>query len=215
VPAVEEFGVEPIPPELRTARWPTLFAINFTFFLNPVMCVLGALAVLGGGLPLWWAIAATVTGQVLSFVLLVIVAQPGVDDGLPAHFGQVGARALTSPYRVIASVYWFATQALTAAFGVQAIFDALADVRPPVVPVALGFALCQAGLAVMGFDVMRWLVRLVLPLGLAAAGLLIGLFVATDDPRYDVGRVFDSPDQHVTWVGFATYVTVPLHADAA
>jgi cytosine permease len=214
VPAVEGFGVEPIPAELRTARWPTLFAINFTFFLNPVMCVLGALAVLGGGLPLWWAIAATVTGQALSFGFLVVVAQPGVDDGLPgqvamrAHFGHVGARALTSPYRVIASVYWFATQALTAAFGVQALVDALAGVRPPVVPVALGFAVSQVALAVMGFDVMRWLLRLVLPLGLAAAGLLVGLFVATDDPRYAVGHVFHSPEQHLTWAGFATYVTV-------
>jgi NCS1 nucleoside transporter family len=214
MPAVEEFGVEPIPPELRTARWGTLFAINFTFFLNPVMCVLGAFAVLGGGLPLWWAVAATVVGQGLSFLFLVIVAQPGVDEGLPgqvamrAHFGQIGARALTSPYRVVASVYWFSAQALAAAFGVRAIVETLADHRLPLVPVALGFAVVQAGLAVLGFDVMRWLVKVVLPLSLAAAALLIGIYLATDDPRYDVGHVFDSPEQHFTWLGFATYVTV-------
>ena len=47
VPAVEEYGVEPIPAELRTTRWRDLFAINFTFFLNPVMYVLGAIAVVG------------------------------------------------------------------------------------------------------------------------------------------------------------------------
>ena len=58
MPAVEEYGVEPIPAELRTVGWRDLFAINFTFFLNPVMYVLGALAVLEGGLPLLWAIAA-------------------------------------------------------------------------------------------------------------------------------------------------------------
>jgi hypothetical protein len=50
VPSVEEYGVEPIPAELRTARWRDLFAINFTFFLNPVMYVLGAIAVAGFGL---------------------------------------------------------------------------------------------------------------------------------------------------------------------
>ena len=55
MPAVEEYGIEPIPLELRTAGWPDLFAVNFTFFLNPVMYVLGALAVLEGGLPLPWA----------------------------------------------------------------------------------------------------------------------------------------------------------------
>ena len=49
MPAVEEYGVEPIPAELRTAGWRDLFAINFTFFLNPVMYVLGALAVVDGG----------------------------------------------------------------------------------------------------------------------------------------------------------------------
>ncbi|MBM3679307.1 MAG: hypothetical protein FJW96_15755, partial [Actinobacteria bacterium] len=214
MPAVEEYGVEPIPAELRTARWGTLFAINFTFFLNPVMCVLGAFAVLGGGLPLWWAVVATVVGQALAFGLLVVIAQPGVDDGLPgqvamrAHFGLLGARALTSPYRVIAAVYWFATQALTAAFGVQALVQVLADTRLPVVPVALGFAVVQAGLAVLGFDVMRWLFRVVLPLSLGAAGLLIALYLATDDPRYGVSRVFESPEQRFTWTGFATYVTI-------
>ena len=49
VPAVEAYGVEPIPAELRTAGWRDLFAINFTFFLNPVMYVLGALAVAAAG----------------------------------------------------------------------------------------------------------------------------------------------------------------------
>ncbi len=43
--------------ELHTTGWRDLFAINFTFFLNPVMYVLGAFAVVAGGLPLWWAVA--------------------------------------------------------------------------------------------------------------------------------------------------------------
>ena len=81
--------VEPIPAELRTVGWRDLFAINFTFFINPVMYVLGALAVVDGRLPLAWAVAATVLGQALAFTLLVVVAQPGVDHGLP---GQVAMR---------------------------------------------------------------------------------------------------------------------------
>jgi NCS1 nucleoside transporter family len=214
VPAVEEYGIEPIPPELRTAGWRVLFAINFTFFLNPVMYVLGALAVLEGGLPLPWAIAAMVLGQALAFALLVLVAQPGVDDGLPgqvamrASFGVLGARLLTSPYRVIAATYWFAAQSLTSALGVQAIVDAMSGHRVPLVPTALAMAVLYAVLAVLGFDVMRWLLRVVLPLSLLAALVLVGLFVTSDDPRYAFGRVLDSPDQNLTWVGFATFVTV-------
>ncbi len=214
MPEVERYGIEPVPAAERTVGWRDLFAINFTFFLNPVMMVLGALAVLESGLPLLWAIAATLTGQALAYAALTIVAQPGVDDGLPgqvamrASFGGRGARVLTSPYRVIASVYWFAAQALTAAFGVQAIMVALADVQPSLVPTALAIAVVQAGVAALGFDVMRWLLRIVLPLSVATAGVLLGLWLVSDDPEYAVGRVIDSPEQELTWVGFATVVTV-------
>jgi nucleobase:cation symporter-1, NCS1 family len=214
VPAVESYGIEPIPPELRTVGWRDLFAINFTFFLNPVMYVLGALAVLEGDLPLLWAMAAMVTGQALAFAALVVVARPGVDDGLPgqvamrATYGLLGARALTSPYRVIAATYWFAAQALTAAFGIQAIVVAMGGARPPLVPTSLAVAVFQAALAVLGFDVMRWLLRVVLPLSVLSVGVIVGLYLATDDPRYELDRVIDSPDQHATWVGFATFVSV-------
>jgi NCS1 family nucleobase:cation symporter-1 len=214
VPAVEEYGVEPIPADLRTARWPDLFAINFTFFLNPVMYVLGALAVVDGGLPLPWAVAATVLGQALAFGLLVVVAQPGVDHGLPgqvamrATLGLWGARGLSSPYRMVAATYWFAAQALAGSLGIQAIVVALGAGRPPLVPVALVLAAFHAALAVLGFDVMRYVLRVVLPLSLVFTAVLVALYVASDDPRFAVGRVFDSPDQHLTWTGFATYVTV-------
>jgi nucleobase:cation symporter-1, NCS1 family len=214
VPAIETYGVEPIPAELRTVGWRDLFAINFTFFLNPVMYVLGALAVVDGGLPLWWAVAATVTGQALAYALLILFAQPGVDYGLPgqvamrATLGLWGARALSSPYRMVAATYWFAAQALAGSLGIQAVVVALGGNRPPLVPVALGLAVFHATLAVLGFDVMRYVLRVVLPISLAFTGLLLALYVNSGDPRFAVGRVFHSPDQHLTWVGFATYVTV-------
>jgi len=214
VAGVERYGIEAVPAAERTVGWQDLFAINFTFFLNPVMMVLGALAVLESGLPLPWALAATVVGQALAYAALTIVAQPGVDEGLPgqvamrASFGVLGARAFTAPYRVVASVYWFAAQALTAAFGVQALAVALADVRPSLVPTALVIAVVQAAVATLGFDVMRWLLRIVLPFSIATAGVLLGLWLVADDPDYAVGRVLDSPEQELSWVGFATVVTV-------
>jgi len=214
VPAVEEFGVEPIPAELRTVGWRDLFAINFTFFLNPVMYVLGALAVAAGGLPLWWAVAAMVLGQALAFSLLIPVAEVGVDHGLPgqvalrATLGFWGARLLSSPYRVLAATYWFAAQALTSAYGFQAIVQTMTGHRLPLVPVAIGLAVVHAALAVLGFDVMRYVLRVVLPLSLALTGVLLALYLASDDPRFAVHRVFHSSGQYFTWVGFATYVTV-------
>jgi cytosine permease len=214
MPTVEERGIEPIPPELRTVGWRDLFAINFTFFLNPVMYVLGALAVVDGALPLPWAVAAMVLGQALAYALLIVVAQPGVDDGLPgqvamrAWLGYWGARLGSSPYRIVAASYWFAAQALTAALGFQAILIVLTGERYPLVPMALVLAAAHATLAVLGFDVTRWLLRIVLPVSVGFTALLVGLFVTSDDPAFSLRRVLDSPDQSLTWVGFATYVTV-------
>jgi NCS1 nucleoside transporter family len=214
LPQIEEYGVEPIPATLRTVGWRDLFAINFTFFLNPVMYVLGALAVAAGGLPLWWAVAAMVVGQALAFAMLVPIAEVGVDHGLPgqvalrATLGFWGARLLSSPYRVVAATYWFAAQALTSAYGFQAIVQVMSGHRLPLVPVAIALACVHAALALLGFDVMRYVLRVVLPLSLALTGVLLALYLASDDPLFAVHRVFRSPDQHFTWVGFATYVTV-------
>jgi NCS1 family nucleobase:cation symporter-1 len=214
MPALEEYGVEPIPGELRTVGWRDLFAINFTFFLNPVMYVLGALAVVVGGLPLPWAIVAMVLGQAIAFACLVPIAQAGVDYGLPgqvamrASLGFWGARILSSPYRVVASTYWFAAQALAGALGLQAVIQAMTGRHVSLVPMALALAGFHAVLAVLGFDVMRYVLRVVLPLSVALTGVLVALYLTSNDPRFHAGRVWRSPDQHLTWVGFATFVTV-------
>jgi NCS1 nucleoside transporter family len=214
MPAVEEYGVEPIPDELKTVGWRDLFAINFTFFLSPVMYVLGALAVVAGGLPLLWAVAAMVLGQAIAYGCLLVIAQPGVDYGLPgqvamrASLGYWGARLLSSPYRVVAATYWFAAQALAGALGLQAVIQAMSGRHVSLVPLALALAVVYALLAVLGFDVMRYVLRVVLPLSLALTGVLVGLYVASDDPKFAPSYVFDSPDQQLTWVGFATFVTV-------
>jgi NCS1 family nucleobase:cation symporter-1 len=214
VPAVEEYGVEPIPAELRTTGWRDLFAINFTFFLNPVMYVLGAIAVAGFGLPLWWAVLAMVLGQALAYAVMIPIAEVGVDYGLTgqvaarASLGFWGARLLSSPYRVVAGTYWFAAQAIAAAYAIQAVVQAIGGGKPPLVPVALGVAVFHATLAVLGFDVMRWLLRVVLPISLVFVGVIVSLYASTDKPKFEVGRVFDSPDQHLTWVGFAGAVTL-------
>jgi NCS1 nucleoside transporter family len=214
VPAVEEYGVEPIPAELRTTRWRDLFAINFTFFLNPVMYVVGAIAVAGFDLPLWWAILAIVTGQALAYAVMIPIAEVGVDHGLPgqvaarATLGFWGARLLSSPYRVVAATYWFAAQAIAAGYAIQAVVQAIGGAKPPLIPVALGVGALHATLAVLGFDVMRWLLRVVLPISLVFVGLIVSLYVSTDNSRFQVGRVVGSPDQHLTWVGFAGAVTL-------
>ncbi len=213
-PAIEGYGVEPIPAELRRVRWRDLFAINFTFFLNPVMYVLGALAVAASGLPLVWAVAAMAAGQALAYLLMIPFAQVGVDYGLPGQvalrsiLGFWGARLFSSPYRVVAATYWFAAQALAGGLGIQAVVEAMTGERLPLVPLALCLAVVHAALAVLGFEVMRYVLRLVLPLSVLFTGVVVALYLSTDNPRYSLDGVLSSPDQRLTWIGFATVVTV-------
>ena len=214
VPAVEEYGVEPIPRGAPHGRLARPLRDQLHLLPQPGHVPARRARRRAGGLPLWWAVAAMVLGQALAFALLLPIAEVGVDHGLPgqvalrATLGFWGARLLSSPYRVVAATYWFAAQALTSAYGFQAIVQAMTGHRLPLVPVAIGLAFVHAALALLGFDVMRYVLRVVLPLSLALTGVLLALYLASDDPRFAAHRVFRSPDQHFTWVGFATYVTV-------
>jgi hypothetical protein len=60
---------------------------------------------------------------------------------------------------MIAATYWFAAQALAGSLGIQAVVVALGGAKPPLVPVALALAVFHATLAVLGLDVMRYVLR--------------------------------------------------------
>ena len=72
-----------------------------------------------------------VLGQAIAYAVMVPIAEVGVDYGLTgqvaarATLGFWGARLLSSPYRVIAATYWFAAQALAAAYAIQAVVQAM------------------------------------------------------------------------------------------
>lgn len=213
MPTIEEIGIQPVPKEYRTGKWLDLFAINFAFGINPLYFIFGALGVIVFDLPLWWAVIGLTVAQTIAYTILATVAHMGTDLGVP---GQVGMRAflgyrganLSSAYRTIAALYWFATQAITTAYALQALFDALAGWHIRVVPTALILAAVQGLLAVLGFDVLRYATKVILPLGVAFLGVIIGLYIASDDPRFAVGQVFHSPGHHLTWTHFWAYVTL-------
>ena len=85
---VEQFGIEPVPNELKTVRWHDMFAIIFGFALNPGSMLVGGMAVVSG-LSFWGAIGAITCGVLLATVAYTITATVGVDYGLP---GQVSMR---------------------------------------------------------------------------------------------------------------------------
>jgi cytosine permease len=214
MPAVEEHGVEPIPAAERTGTWLDLSRLLVAFLLNPLMYVLGALAVTAGGLTLWWAIIAFTLGQLVSYSLLAIIGRLGVDHGLAgqvgmrAFLGYWGARLLSSGYRTVVATYWFAAQAIAAAFGVQALLEGIADVHVGLVPTAVVLAAVQVALAILGFDVLRWVTKVVLPCGVVFVVVILTLYFTSDDSRFAVDRVLRSPEQGFNWLGFAIFFTV-------
>ena len=210
---VEQYGVEPVPPELRTTRWLDLFGILFTWNLSPLVFVLGALAATAGGLPVWWAAGCMGAGALAGSLMLIAAGRAGVEHGLPGQvamrgtFGLLGARGLTSPYRLLATCYWFAAQALAAAIGVRALVKTLADYDLGLVPTALVVAAIGAVLATVGFDALRWFVRFVLPLTVVTVAVFVALFLAADDPGYSAGAVLGSAEFSASWVGLATFIS--------
>ena len=60
---VEQFGIEPVPEELKTAGWFDLFSIMFNFLINPGMMLSGGLMV-AAGLSFQAALAAGFFGTI-------------------------------------------------------------------------------------------------------------------------------------------------------
>ena len=209
---IERYGVEPVPAEERNTGWGDLFAILFTWNSSPLVLVLGALAANVAGLSVWWAATSLATGSLIGSLMLVVAARVGVDYGVPGQvamrgtFGFWGGRLLTSPYRITATIYWFAAQALAAAIGVRALVRALADYDLGLVPTALAIAAIGAVLAALGFDALRYFVRVVLPLAVAAVVIMVVLFLTTDDAAFGTS-VLSSTEFNFTWVAFATFLT--------
>jgi purine-cytosine permease-like protein len=187
-----------------------MFRLLFMGNMNAVMMTLGALAVVVGGLPFWYAVAATTLGQLLASLGLMIVARVGVDHGLPgqvalrATFGHRGARLLTSPYRVAAASYWFATQAVAAALALSAISTQGFGQSLPVGLTAMCIGALQALLGIIGIHALRHFSRLILPSTVVFICVVFYILAQGEDARL----ANSDPATAFSWSGFALFVSV-------
>ena len=81
---VEQFGIEPVPPKLKTVRWHDIFAIIFELALNPGSMLVGGMGVVCG-LSFWGAIGAITAGILLATIAYTITATVVVDYRLPGQ----------------------------------------------------------------------------------------------------------------------------------
>lgn len=224
---VEQFGIEPIPEDLKTVKWYDLFVIIVNFLLNPGMILIGTLAVTAG-LSFWAGMTAVVLGIVIAFGAYLVMATLGVDYGLPGQvstrmsYGIRGAKWIPSAVRTISSVYWFAFQTLAGALGIVAVLNKWLGVEFSLVTVSLVFAILQVAVALVGYDTLKQLSRVAFPLKVIILTYLMYLLMTHDAPNYAPGEVFSYAGTvgwqwavFSLWVGSVASAWLSMITDAA
>src|SRR5215468_1758227 len=208
---VEQFGIEPVPPELKTVRWHDIFSIIFGFALNPGSMLVGGMAVVSG-LSFWGAVGAITSGVLLATIAYTITATVGVDYGLPGQvsmrmvYGLRGSKWVPSFLRTIASTYWFAYQTVAGSLAVVAILDRWTGTPHSLVAVSITFAILQAIVAIIGYDSLKHLSRMALPFKIVILTYVIWLMATSGLPHFSVPEVLAYPGnpEKANWLLFVT-----------
>jgi nucleobase:cation symporter-1, NCS1 family len=211
---VEQFGIEPVPSELKTVRWHDIFAIIFGFALNPGSMLVGGMAVISG-LSFWGAVGAITGGVLLATIAYTITATVGVDYGLPGQvsmrmvYGLRGAKWIPSFLRTIASTYWFAYQTVAGSLAVVAILDRWTGTPHSLVVVSVAFAVLQAIVALIGYDSLKHLSRVALPFKILILSFVLVLLGTHSDPNFAPSQVFHYAGKpEAGWLLFVTWMNV-------
>ncbi|HEX3953289.1 MAG TPA: cytosine permease, partial [Stellaceae bacterium] len=211
---VEQFGIEPVPPELKTVRWIDIFSIIFGFALNPGSILVGGLAVTSG-LSFLGAVGAITSGVLLATIAYTIMATVGVDYGLPGQvstrmvYGVRGAKWVPSFLRTIASTYWFAYQTVAGSLAVVAILDRWTGTPHSLMTISVVFAILQAVVAVIGYGSLKHLSRSALPFKIAILSYVIILLATSGQPHFSISDVIAYPAKpNADWLLFVTWMNV-------
>ena len=186
---VEQFGVEAVPSERKTTGAWDLFGIQLSFQINNLTITMPALAVLAG-LNVWAALLSQVIGVGLVFLGYIALATIGSKYGIPGQvgariaFGVFGSKVTASLMRSIASAYWFAWQTLAAALGIQVILKAWTGNDYDLIVISVLFAVFQTAIALTGWESLRYLTRVVLPIKLVFLSVVIIAFVTSSRPEF-------------------------------
>jgi len=214
---VEQFGIEAIPAAKKTVKWYDLFSIILNFLVNPATILRGGLGV-AAGLSFQASLMAECCGIIIAACFYVVMATVGVDYGIPGQvatrgvYGPRGSKLIPSFLRSIASCYWFAFQTVIGATAIVAVLSKLTGASYSLVWVSIAFGLLQAVVAVVGYDSLKALSRIALPLKIVIFVYLFVLLANYSDPNFAPSAVFAFPGKTGwDWVIFATW----LNASAA
>ena len=208
---VEQFGIEAIPDGLKTVRWYDLFAIILNFLISPSTILRGGLGV-AAGLSFQASVVAECSGIVVAAIFYIVMATVGVDYGIPGQvatrsvYGLRGSKMIPSFLRSIASCYWFAFQTVIGATAICAVLNKLTGTQFSLIIVSVIFGIVQAFVAVVGYESLKHLSRVALPVKLAMFVYLFVLLANQADPNFAPSAVWSFPGKSGwNWVIFVAW----------
>lgn len=175
----ERYGLEPVPISLKQSSWKEYAIITFAFSVNAGNFLVPTLAVTQGNLSWQTAFLAVWVGALLAFLLVSALSIPGALYGLPgqyivrAYTGSWLATKIASPIRVITSLYWFSVQTIGGTFILQTVISTFLNVEVPFPVLAICTSGIMAYLALVGYDAVKKITRLFLPVLLIGQGLML------------------------------------------
>ncbi|NIH78463.1 purine-cytosine permease family protein [Amycolatopsis viridis] len=208
---VEQFGIEAVPPELRTVRWYDISLIILNIVVNPGNVLVAGLAV-AAGLSFWAALLAVAAGTSIGLGAYLVMATLGVDHGLPGEvalrmpFGVHGAKIGPSALRVVASIYWFAFQTIAGSLGITAALRILTGHDIPLLPVSLAFAALQMLVALVGYDSLKKLSRYAFPVKITLTVLFLVLLMTHREPGFAVDEALSWNTGGLSWPLLALWI---------
>ncbi len=175
----ERYGLEPVPLSLKQSSWKEYAIITFAFSVNAGNFLVPTLAVTQGNLSWQAAFLAVWIGALLAFLLVSALSIPGALYGLPGQYivraftGSWLATKIASPIRVITSLYWFSVQTIGGTFILQTVISNFFKIEIPFPILAICTSGIMAYLALVGYDAVKKITRLFLPVLLIGQGLML------------------------------------------
>ena len=206
----EQFGLEAVPASLKHSTWKEYAIIAFAFSVNAGNFLIPALAVTQGNLPWLMAFVAVWIGAILAFLCVSALAIPGALYGLPGQYilrafvGSWLATKIASPIRGLTSLYWFSVQTIGGTYILQAVVFNFFNLRIPFTLLAIIIASLMAYLALVGYDAVKKVTRLFLPILILGQGLML-FVIFTEVP---VTIVNSSSEETMNWGVFFFYMSL-------
>jgi len=206
----EQYGLEAVPASLKLSTWKEYAIITFAFSVNAGNFLVPALAVTQGNLPWLAALSAVWFGALLAFLCVSALSIPGALYGLPGQYilrtfvGSWLATKIASPIRVMTSLYWFSVQTIGGTYILHAIVVNIFDINVPLALLAILTASLMAYLALVGYDAVKKVTRMFLPILIIGQGLMLYV-IFTEVPATTGGGVLEPS---MNWGVFFFYMSL-------